>query len=395
MSYFLKRYKIDNNKILIIRKGINMIDKNNSNKIQTSSHVISKFFCIMIVTLTMVPIVTAKQADAFEQNKKLGRGVNIIGYDRIWRSKEWGRFKEKHFKIIKEGGFDTVRINLHPFRHMSKSEPYQLSNSWFEVLDWAVENALKNKLMVILDMHEFGAMGNDPKGNKERILSFWRQVASHLKDASEDVLFEILNEPSRKLTGKLWDEYYREALAIIRQTNPIRTVVIGPPFWNSVNHLNEFKLPDDDRNIIVTVHYYHPMDFTHQGASWAGRRDKVGVEWGTVEEKQAKGSVHRPPGSVVAHAALFELVPGQKTTGGNGFIAGEAQSPLAPEPSGQFRGKYEGGIGIVNPIPDRREKLHGGELHITEAHQVMSFFSRPSSFRHLGLVLTRISSLTL
>jgi len=30
------------------------------------------------------------------------------------------------------------------------------------------------------------------------------------------------------------------------------------------------------------------MDFTHQGAIWAGRKDKVGVEWrGTDEEKQA------------------------------------------------------------------------------------------------------------
>jgi endoglucanase len=30
------------------------------------------------------------------------------------------------------------------------------------------------------------------------------------------------------------------------------------------------------------------MDFTHQGAKWAGREDKVGVEWkGTAEEKQA------------------------------------------------------------------------------------------------------------
>jgi endoglucanase len=148
--------------------------------------------------------------------------------------------------------------------------------------------------MVILDMHEFNAMGADPQSNKEKFLSFWRQVAEHFKDASdtsdmsENVLFEILNEPSGKLTGELWDKYYREALAIIRQTNLTRTVIIGPPSWNSVNSLNELKLPEDDRNIIVTVHYYLPMDFTHQGASWAGRKDKVGVEWpGTDEEKQA------------------------------------------------------------------------------------------------------------
>lgn len=265
-----------------------MVDKNNSSIFQTSKPALSKLFAVMILTLTTVCAVQAKAVDAFERNNKLGRGVNIIGYDPIWRSKEQGRFKEKHFKIIKEGGFDTVRINLHPFRHMDKNAPYGLSDSWFEIVDWAVENALKNGLMVILDMHEYRAMGDEPEGNKERFLSFWRQIALHFKDASENVLFEILNEPSRNLTAELWNQYYREALAIIRRSNPTRTIIIGPAFWNSVKHLDELKLPEDDHNVIVTVHYYLPMDFTHQGAPWADRKDKVGVKWlGTEKEKQA------------------------------------------------------------------------------------------------------------
>jgi len=248
-----------------------------------------KFFAVTILMLAMAYAIEAKPVDAFEQNKKLGRGVNIIGYDPIWRSREQGRFKEKYFKIIKEGGFDTVRINLHSFRHMDKNAPYRLSDSWFEIVDWAVENALKNGLMVILDMHEYNAMGNDPEGNKERFLSFWRQVAPHFKDAPENVIFEILNEPCRRLTPELWHQYYREALAIIRKSNPTRTVIIGPPYWNSVKHINDLRLPEEERNIIVTVHYYFPMAFTHQGARWTpDYTDKVGVKWlGTEEEKQA------------------------------------------------------------------------------------------------------------
>ena len=69
---------------------------------------------------------------------------------------------------------------------------------------------------------------------------------------------------------------------------PKRTVIVGPAFWNSIAHLGELDLPDNDRNLIVTVHYYLPMEFTHQGAPWSGQKDKTGVDWkGTEAERQA------------------------------------------------------------------------------------------------------------
>ena len=142
--------------------------------------------------------------------------------------------------------------------------------------------------MVILDFHEFQAMGEDPVGNKERMLAVWRQIAEHCKDAPDDVLFEILNEPNKKLTPALWNPLLREALAIIRQSNPHRTVIIGPTSWNSINDLDKLDLPEEDRNLIVTVHYYSPFPFTHQGAAFAGLKDKTGVPWnGTEKEQQA------------------------------------------------------------------------------------------------------------
>ena len=56
--------------------------------------------------------------DAFEMNRRLGRGVNVLGYDPIWRDRDEARMQNKHFRLIKEAGFDHVRINLHPFDHM-------------------------------------------------------------------------------------------------------------------------------------------------------------------------------------------------------------------------------------------------------------------------------------
>jgi endoglucanase len=223
--------------------------------------------------------------DIFAQNRKLGRGVNILGYDPIWRSRDQARFQAKHFRLLKEAGFDSVRINLQPFRQMNPAKDYALSQSWYEVLDWAVREAQAQKLRVILDLHEYTTLGDDPATNKVKFLAFWRQISAHCQAAPEGVLFEVLNEPNHKLTPALWNEYLAESLAIIREKNPTRAVIIGPASWNSIDHLSELELPAADRNLIVTVHYYTPMDFTHQGAAWAGRKDKLGVDWlGTEKE---------------------------------------------------------------------------------------------------------------
>ncbi len=260
-----------------------------------------------ILSIVFTLALTLTQAHAqpttdgvFEQNQKLGRGVNIIGYDPIWRSKEQARFQEKYFRLLKEAGFNSVRINLHPFRHMEAADGWPLRESWFEVLDWAMKHAQTQGLMVILDLHEFNALGREPEANKDKFLAFWRQISSRYQNAPSSVVFEILNEPSQKLTPAVWNGYLREALAIIREKNPVRTVIVGPAFWNSVDHLHELELPASDRNLIVTVHYYKPMEFTHQGASWTNQRDKLGVEWlGTPEQL---GAIKRDFDKVAAWA---------------------------------------------------------------------------------------------
>jgi endoglucanase len=226
---------------------------------------------------------SAQGVDAFEQNKRLGRGVNVLGYDPIWKDRSRGRFQAEYFRLIHEAGFNHVRINLHPFRDCGNT----ITDSYFQTLDSAVEQALANKLMVIVDFHEFTAMARDPNGLRDRFLAMWTQISQRYKDQPGEVLFEILNEPNGKLTAELWNKHLSEALAIIRRTNPVRTVVIGPAQWNQIGQLDKLELPDADRNIIVTIHFYTPMEFTHQGASWTGQRDKTGVPWNdTPKEKE-------------------------------------------------------------------------------------------------------------
>jgi len=246
----------------------------------------------------------ANTPDAFQQNRQLGRGVNVLGYDPIWQDRRKARFQQRYFRLIKEAGFSSVRINLRPFRDGrlgaedseraadgTRRVPATLNGiapAWFETLDWAIRHARAAGLMVVLDLHEYEAMGDDPAGNRERLLAVWRQIARHCQDERDDVLFEVLNEPCNKLTPELWNPLLREALGIIRASNPRRTVIVGPGSWNSIDALPKLELPEADRRLIVTVHYYNPFAFTHQGTSWTMMKDKTGVAWnGTEAERQA------------------------------------------------------------------------------------------------------------
>lgn len=241
--------------------------------------------CTMFLLLFVNNGLLAQTVTAKEQCAKMNRGVNIIGYDNaFWKDYTNGRFKEKYFKMIKEAGFSTIRVNLHTFSHMGSD--YKIDQQFLKALDWVVEKGLEAKLMVILDMHEYNAMADDPVGKKEMFLSVWRQLAPRYKDQPSDVVFEVLNEPNQKLTVEMWNEYLADAVKIIRETNPNRTLIIGPGNWNGIESLPTLKLPENDKNIIVTVHFYHPMKFTHQGAPWSKEnKDLGGIKWtGTAEE---------------------------------------------------------------------------------------------------------------
>ena len=224
--------------------------------------------------------------DPFIQNQKLGRGVNIIGYDPTWKDKTKARFSDSHLKKIKEVGFDHVRINLHPFKFCGVEPQYQLSSQFFDTLDWAIDVALSYDLQVIIDLHEFNSMAKNLQGLKVTYFSVWNQLSHHYRNYPESVFFELLNEPHGDLHSAAWNELAKLTLDLVRIENPNRTVILGPANWNGIEQLSELTLPEADRNIIVTVHFYHPMEFTHQGAPWSTHGNRIGVQWQDSEAER-------------------------------------------------------------------------------------------------------------
>jgi endoglucanase len=225
-----------------------------------------------------VPAASAPVAVSAMQFK---RGVNVLGYDPYWKNPAQARFQWRHFAEIRRAGFDHVRLNLFAFNFMDAQN--RIDPKWLERLDAAVREARAAGLGVILDEHDFDTCANDVPACRIKLPAFWRQVAPRFANAPDSVAFELLNEPHKTL-DPIWNDFMAELLGIVRQSNPTRAVVVGPTSWNSFRELSKLRLPENDRNLIVTFHYYDPFRFTHQGARWTDLGDVHGVTFGSAAD---------------------------------------------------------------------------------------------------------------
>jgi endoglucanase len=231
------------------------------------------------------------QRDPYFQALKppLGRGINLGNALEAPNEGEWGvTLEESYFQAIKEAGFDSIRLPVRWSNHAAPTAPYTIEPQFFARVDWAVQQALSRGLTVVLNVHHYSEMDEQPDEHSARLVGLWEQIAAHYRDRPSTLVFELLNEPHDKLTAAKWNAILVQALAVVRKTNPTREVVVGPVAWNGISALKSLQLPEADRNIIVTVHYYSPMEFTHQGAHWLGTSGPpVGRKWTGSEAERA------------------------------------------------------------------------------------------------------------
>ena len=219
--------------------------------------------------------------DAFAQNAAMTRGVNI--WANALRPDEPQRpfDPSRHFKMIHQAGFTAVRLAWRAFEYMDTSN--KLTPDYLARMDEYVHSALDAGLTVIVDEHDYEFCAKDAATCRVKLNAFWVQIGERYKDMPNRVVFEMLNEPHEAMSAEVWNAQIKDTLPIIRASNPTRNVIIGPGNWNGIEYLSKLVLPDDP-HLIVTFHYYHPMDFTHQGASWVPQYTKLGVAWGTPAE---------------------------------------------------------------------------------------------------------------
>jgi len=234
----------------------------------------------LVVVLGLVtPAGTAAGAQtwptAAEYCVRLGRGVNLGNALDAPREGEWGfRLQAEYFPLIKAAGFQSIRLPVRWSAHAGTEPPYTLDQVFLKRVRWAVDAALAEDLAVVLNVHHYNELMQDPGAHEPRLQALWQQIAAHFQDHDGRLSFELLNEPHDKLTPVRWQDMLGELLATVRASNPERIVLIGAGDWNGLRALAELKLPAEDRRLIATFHYYLPFEFTHQGASWVEGSDR-------------------------------------------------------------------------------------------------------------------------
>lgn len=206
------------------------------------------------------------------------RGTNISHWlsqsDRRGQERvDW--FTEKDVKRIKAWGFDHLRLPVDEeqlWNGAGAREP----EGW-ALMDHAIEWCRIAGLRVVLDLHILRSHHfNSPDGRKlfsdraaaKRFVELWRDMQDHLQATPiEHVAYELLNEPVADNPAD-WNRVAMPVYKMLRQKEPDRTIVLGSNRWNSVDTFDELEVPQNDKRLILTFHYYLPMLITHYQASW-------------------------------------------------------------------------------------------------------------------------------
>ncbi len=180
------------------------------------------------------------------------------------------RAKDETLRRLRSLGMSHVRIPVRAENVLARySGPATISSS-MDDLDGAVERLLEIGYSVSVDLHpgdEFIALQRrDPESAHRALLDGWTNLANRIRKwPQESVFAELLNEPAQ--TDEVWRPFVETLAKAVRAILPKTFILVGPAPFHRAEALARWRPLDDDR-IVYVCHFYDPMIFTHQGASW-------------------------------------------------------------------------------------------------------------------------------
>ena len=243
------------------------------------NHLVFALAAMLFVSCQSKPASNATPSDF-----KIFKGTNIAH----WLSQSEARgadrdsfFQEKDVRIIKELGFDHIRLPID--EEQMWDEKGARHDDAFKLMTNGIDWCIKHQLKVIVDLHilrshhfnaEVKPLWTDLK-EQEKFYGFWVDLSSALNKYSlGDVAYELMNEAVAD-DPEQWNKLVDKAVKTLRAIEPERIIVIGSNMWQSANTFDVLKVPED-KNIILSFHFYEPFFLTHHHASWTGLRDYTG-----------------------------------------------------------------------------------------------------------------------
>jgi len=235
---------------------------------------------------------------AFVNDMKIGwnLGNTFDAFDCSWLKDEMAyesawvgtRTTDPMIKLVKEAGFNTIRIPVSWHNHVS-GDDYQISEPWLNRVQEVVDYAISRDMYVIINIHhdiskDFIYPTSQYLDQSIRyVKSIWTQLAERFADYDEHLIFESLNEPRMAGHRLEWtiqpdNEECKDAINsinILNQTfvdtvrasggNIAQRYLMVPGYAASYSGaLNSgFILPTDTvpDKLIVSVHAYTPYNF--------------------------------------------------------------------------------------------------------------------------------------
>lgn len=176
----------------------------------------------------------------------------------------WGyTIRDEDIHAIARDGFDTIRL---PVAFSNGYTSGQINPLLLARTDHVIRTALDAGLNVILDLHHFRTLSQDPDRMSPMFVEIWRQLGAHYAGWPDGLMFELINEAHAKLNTRTADALFDKVYPILRARHPDRWIIVSGGEYSHRTTLSRLKRRDI--RTAYSFHYYTPFPFTHQGASW-------------------------------------------------------------------------------------------------------------------------------
>ncbi|QXP64943.1 glycoside hydrolase family 5 protein [Polaribacter sp. HaHaR_3_91] len=220
-----------------------------------------KALCIMLLLLTNNKLQS--------QQNNFAPGINLTGYERFWEDKELN-YKDIIADIDKlhKQGIKDIRLPVSFEYQFEKKSKRRFLRDLIKIVKY-----IRKKEMTLIVCYFDHTLDRETNyTNIKTIKKNWKYISHKLKKYSNNVYYEIVNEPN--LYPTQWDEMVHEIVSEIRTEDKKTKILIGATNYNSIYELAR-KKPFPYKNLVYVFHFYEPFIFTHQGADWGGNQTKT------------------------------------------------------------------------------------------------------------------------